>query len=161
MTNTPVRSEIAEANELKAKKTGSATKEPPAKKALFDIAENTSSESEGEVELDDNSEAPSEDEECIERDFVVVKVCGKYRFKHFIARIDIVDGDDYEGVFLKRIASRTGIESSIFVPDPDDEAAFGKEDVVWKLLQPRSVGGLARTSCQLLFKTDLSQWNLS
>ena len=48
------------------------------------------------------------DEDCIEGDFAIVKVSGKGRVKHFIARIDAIDDDQsYEDVFLKKIASKT------------------------------------------------------
>ena len=40
-------------------------------------------------------------DEIIEGDFVVVKFQSvKSRFVHYIARIDVIDGDECEGVFL-------------------------------------------------------------
>ena len=70
------------------------------------------------------------------------------RCKHFIARIDMVDGDDYKGIFLKRIANK-------------NETTFAKDDVVVKLSTPLSTGSSSRTRCQLCCKENLPQWDIS
>ena len=54
----------------------------------------------------DNDRALS-DEDMVKGDFVVVNVKGKYRVIPFVARIDSFEGDEYKGVFLKKIQSLT------------------------------------------------------
>ena len=58
---------------------------------------------------DDNSDV-SDDFNIIEGDLVVVKLAGKSRFIHYIARVDILNGEDfkYEGVFLQKTAKKVG-----------------------------------------------------
>ena len=87
----------------------------------------------------------------------MVKFCGKLCCKHFIARIDVIDHDDYKEIFLKRIVIKNAsIENAIFVPEPD-EVTFPKDDVMGKLTKPVSTGSSSRTHCQLCFKENLSQ----
>lgn len=102
------------------------------------------------------------DMDIIEGDFVVVKCAGKSRFVHYIARVDVLNGEEFqfEGVFLQKVAGKVGTDP-VFVPNPDGEAGFELEDIVRKLPQPKSVGSSARYSGQLVFKTDLSHWQLS
>ena len=84
LTNTPVRNDIAQASETKSKQKPKATKPPPSKKSLFNPIE-SELESDDEVLLDDTSEDDLDEEcnNCIEGDFVVVKVTGKASVKNF------------------------------------------------------------------------------
>ena len=78
-----------------------------------------------------------DDEELIEGDFVIVKlVSAKLRIAHYIARIDAMDENEFDGVFLKRESS-LGQNTFVFVINEKDEASFSKEDVVMKLPVPR------------------------
>ena len=43
------------------------------------------------------------DDEVIEGNFVVVKVEGKSRELRFIAQVDTIDGDEFEGTFFKKV----------------------------------------------------------
>ena len=159
LTSTPVRNEIAAASLIKKKKTTKKNKPPP-KKVLFQEA--SLNEDENDVELDDESDISLEDENYMEGDFVVVKVSGRSSTKNFIARIDVIEEDEFEGFFLKRIASKTGsMKDATFFPDLEDEAAFFKNDIVAKLPEPKSVGGSARKNCQLCFMVDLSKFDIN
>lgn len=44
-----------------------------------------------------------DDAEIYEGDFVIVKVSGKSQVVNYIACVDVVDGDIFEGVFLKKV----------------------------------------------------------
>ena len=92
-------------------------------------------------------------------DFVIVKCCGKSRFVHYIARVDMLNGEElqFEGVFLQKVAGKVGVDNPVFVPNPSDE----QEDVMHKLPQPKSVGSSARCFGQLMFNCDLSLWQLN
>ena len=172
LTDTPVREEIASAIKMKSNKKTS--NESTAKKSLFsksdahvDEAEEThaaassdSSQSESDLELDDESDDATDEMDIMEGDFVVVKVAGKSRFVHYIARIDVIDGKEYEGIFLQKVPGRVDSEDTTFVPNTDDEACFTEEDIVYKLPQPKSVGGSRRRSGHLVFKCNLDKWNL-
>lgn len=115
--------------------------------------DDVSSDSDGDIDLD----SP-----IIEGDFVVVKCAGKSRTVNYIARVDTLNGEDFEfeGVFLQKVAGKVGTDKPVFVPNPKDEAGFNAEDVVYKLPQPNSVGSSVRCSSQLVFSCDLSQWQL-
>ena len=193
LTDTPIRDEIARTLEKAQKK----TTETKARKALFQkrrkqgrkepdpddlSSSSSSSEPEGEFEEESDEETSDEEMEIIKGDFVVVSLAGKARVRNFIARVDVVDGDDYEGIFLRKVSARVDcaretltlfisfhsqgllgvlLEDTIFVPNTDDTASFAREDIVHKLPQPRIVGGSARRCCQLLFKCSLSKWHLA
>ena len=172
LTDTPIRDEIARTLEKAQKK----TTETKARKALFQkrrkqgrkepdpddlSSSSSSSEPEGEFEEESDEETSDEEMEIIEGDFVVVSLAGKARVRNFIARVDVVDGDDYEGIFLRKVSARVDCEDTIFVANTDDTASFAREDIVHKLPQPRIVGGSARRCCQLLFKCSLSKWHLA
>lgn len=75
--------------------------------------------------------------------------------------LDFIDGEEYEGVFLKRITSKFGIKNPVFVIDPDDEAAFSRNDVITKLSLPRIVQGSTRRSCRLSSNIDLTKWDIN
>ena len=88
LTSTPVRNEIA--LEKKKRKLSA----PNVKKTLFQkdmslIAEDSSEESAIEYAETSDEDGVSDDE-IIEGDFVIVKVAGKSRVVHYIARIDVV-----------------------------------------------------------------------
>lgn len=102
------------------------------------------------------------DRPITEGDFVVVKCAGKSRFVHYIARVDIINGEDFqfEGVFLQKVAGKVGMDKPVFVPNPLHKAGFNQEDVVHKLPQPKSVFSSARCSGQLVFNCDLSVWQI-
>ena len=98
----------------------------------------------------------SDDEELIQGDFVIVKlVSAKSRIAHYIARIDEMDENEFEGVFLKRESS-LGQNTFVFVINENDEASFSKEDVVMKLPVPCQVGRTAHTAKKFTFSCDFS-----
>ena len=79
----------------------------------------------------------------------------------FIARVDVIDGYELEGVFLKKVAGNFSYGGKpAFVIDQDDEASFPRQDVVQKLPTPTSLSGSLRKSMQLVFPCNLSKWNL-
>ena len=124
--------------------------------------DDTSSDSEKDMHLIDTDDDVESDDETIEGDFVVVKLpSGKGRQLHFIARVNVIDGDELEGVFLKRVAANSSYGGKpAFVIDQDDEASFPRQDVVQKLPTPTSLSGSLRKSLQLVFPCNLSKWEL-
>jgi hypothetical protein len=58
---------------------------------------------------------------------VVVKVKGKLRTVNYIARVDVVDNDDFERVSLKKVPGKVDSQETSFIPNSDDEAFFFKE----------------------------------
>ena len=100
------------------------------------------------------------DDEIIEGDFVIVKVAGKSRVVHYIARTDVVGKYEYGGIFLHKVSGCVSAEGDgmIFVLNDDDEALFPADDIVQNLPQPRTVGGSAWRSNQLKFHYNL--WDL-
>ena len=169
LTDTPVRDEIASTIKMKPKKK-STSEEPAVKKKLFsetshvDEGEETDSTntslSESDLELDDESDDTVDEMDVMEGDFVVVKVAGKSRIVHYIARVDVVEGKEYEGVFLQKVSGRVDSEETSFVPNPADEACFPAEDIVRKLPQPVIAGGSRRRSGHLVFKCNLDKWHV-
>jgi len=51
----------------------------------------------------------------MEGDFVVVKVAGKARIVHYISRIDVIGGKEYEDIFLQKVPGRVDSEETTFV----------------------------------------------
>ena len=158
-TDTPVRNRLLAEKSAKERKQ---TTREPVKKQLFGkkthkaaiqpVTENESSEEEMHLAESSEEEYHEDVEEApIEGDFVVVKVSGKKRFLLYIARVDVVDGVDFEGVFLKRVPNKAADNQTCFVPNLNDEAMFSLQDIVGKLPQPKLHGGSARRSCNLLF----------
>ena len=49
---------------------------------------------------DSADECLSDDDDIIEGDFVVVQVSERGRVVNYIARIDVTDNNEYEGIFL-------------------------------------------------------------
>jgi hypothetical protein len=120
-----------------------------------------SSLSESDLVLHDESDDAVDEMDIMEGDFVVVKVAGKSRSVHYIARIDVIDGKEYEGIFLQKVPGRADSEETTFIPDPTDEVYyFPEEDIVYKLPQPKSAGGSRRRSGHLVFKCNLEKWHL-
>ena len=173
MTDTPERQELAAIFESRKRKATCTAKKP--KKCLFKTKGEkscpptksktpTPSSSEGddsEVEHNDESDVDS-DTPIIEGDFVVIKCAEKSRFVHYIARVDVLSGDEFEfeGVFLHKVAGKVGSDRPVFVPDTNDEAAFDLEDVVRKLPLPKTVGSSSRCAGQLVC-SDFSEWHLT
>ena len=113
LTDTPERDIIAQSK--KSKK----SRKPPApkkiRKSLFTKKQklpthSDTSESDSDtnsISFDDLSDIDEpNDLDIIEGDFVIIKVSGKSRFQNFIARVDIIDDIEYEGVFLKKVLRR-------------------------------------------------------
>ena len=169
LTNTPTRNEIALLK--KKKKPASKIKKThfKEKKKTSKVAKKTkttpsssSSSDTTDVPCDDSSDDELYDaEEIIKGDFVIVKICGKSRVVYYIARVDVVDGDEYEGIFLQRMSGKVATDAiQIFIQNTEDTASFPKSDIVRKLPQPKIIGGSARRSAQLSSKCNLSEWNL-
>ena len=110
------------------------------------------------VPLDDGTDSDV-DNDLMEGDFVIVQVFGAKQSKFFIAKVDLINDDDYEGVFLKRLPKKLN-GYSIFVPDESDEASFAKNDVAFKLPMSKQVGGTKRRECQLIFHFDTDRWQV-
>ncbi|XP_064595954.1 uncharacterized protein LOC135462656 [Liolophura sinensis] len=167
LTSTPIRNEIAESKKEKRKQE---TVEKSTKKQLFEQKrrnfemddDESSSTSYEEMELCDTDEDLESDDELMEGDFVVVKLQGsKGQPMHYIARVDVIDDNELEGVFLKKVSSHPNrVGKPAFVIDLDDEASFPREDCVKKLPTPTSLTGSLRKSNQLVFPCDLSKWEL-
>ena len=115
-----------------------------------------------DFQLVDESDDEISDDEVIEGDFVVnrVKIQGTDQAKHFIARVDVIVGKEYEGIFLPRLSGKVQAESITFVPDEEDAALFSVDDIVHKLPTPRQPGGSARKSCQMVFNSNLQKWSI-
>ena len=124
-TNTPVRNEVAEAKSL-SKKTVERKEKVKSRKSLFATGDSdipkevTSSDSDTSLDFQLAHESDDEisDDEVIEGDFVViqVKIRGTDQAKHFIARVDVIDGKEYEGIFMRRLSGKVQAESITFVP---------------------------------------------
>lgn len=170
LTDTPVRDEIAAANKAKENKKQAANTN--ARKSLFTKPQSrskrkklpsessSSSESDMDMELSDtsdDSDVDDDQEDIIEGDFVIVKVHGKTRTMHYIARVDGFDADEYEGVFLRRVLSRND-DRATFVVDTEDEALWLREDIAKKLPTP-TVSGTSRRSL-FQFRCNLDKWDL-
>ena len=79
-------------------------------------------------------ESSSEEENIVEGDYVIVNVRGRSRVVQYIARIDEVDVNEYEGVFLQKLSGCiTHRETITFIVNENDCASFVSDDVVFKL----------------------------
>ena len=69
------------------------------------------------------------DDELMECDFVVVNIHGmKGTTQRYVARVDVIDGDEIEGIFMKRIRGHKPTESKqFFILDHSNEASFDKK----------------------------------
>ena len=57
--------------------------------------------------------------------------------RHYIARVDAFDGDEFEGVFLRRVLSLNDFDfGAIFVLNENDEALWLRQDIAKKLPNP-------------------------
>ncbi|KAK6168029.1 hypothetical protein SNE40_004071 [Patella caerulea] len=170
LTDTPVRNSIADA--LAARHAKKRKVNPPvkqgAKKSLFKTrarkSPTPSSSSESDTEdvpfmESSESDADEPDYEVVEGDFAVVKfVSAKSRIVHYIARVDIIDGDECEGVFLQREFNRNQTMPT-FMINNKDEGAFPKTDIVKKLPDPIQLGGTAHRPGKLTFPCDFTRWD--
>ena len=98
------------------------------------VHDDTSScESESLDHLNDDSYSVNKDkadQEIIEGDFNVVKIHGKSSMRHYIARVDAFDSDEFEGVFLWRVLSLNDFDfGATFVINENDEALWLRQDI--------------------------------
>ena len=123
----------------------------------------SSSENESLDHLNDHSDSVDEDEadqKIIEADFVVVKVHGKSSMRHYIARANAFDGDEFKGVFLRRVLSLNDSHfGATFVINEDDKALRLRQDIAKKLSNPKFIGTSCRTQFQLS-SCCLDEWKL-
>ena len=82
----------------------------------------------------------------------------KSRIVHYIARVHVIDGDECEGVFLRREFSRHQTISTFMINDKD-EASFPKKDIIRKLPEPQQLGGTARRAGKFTFPCDFTRWD--
>lgn len=62
--------------------------------------------------LTQDSDGDISDDELMEGGFVVVNIHSmKGTTQRYVARVDVIDGDEIEGVFMKRIPGHRPIES--------------------------------------------------
>ena len=131
LTSTPFRDEIV------VNKTNRQTKIKKTKKARKSLFCKASFDSESKVELvlESNTCIEESDDEVIEGGFVVLKVEGKSREVRHIAQVDTIDGDEFEGTFLKKVPQLVG-HVPVFIINKTDIAAFQWNDVIAKLPEP-------------------------
>ena len=167
LTNTPVRNSIAETL-LKRNKQKEVKSKRPAQRSLFGKSAkkrrspSPSSSSESGMSNFDSEDSDTDNDfndEIIEGDFVVVKFQSvKSRFVHYIARIDVIDGDECEGVFLQREFSRVQTKPT-FIINESDVSSFPKNDIIKKLPVPQLLGGTARRASKLTFPCNFMRWD--
>ena len=153
LTSTLVRDEtvvIKTNRQTKIKKT------KKARNSLF-CKVNFDSESEVELVLESDKCIEESDDEVIEGDFMVVKVKGKSREVRYIAQVDIIDGDEFECTFLKKVPQIVG-HVPVFIINKTDIAAFQRNDVIAKLPEPVKNIGSTRKCNQLVFPVDITHW---
>ena len=97
------------------------------------------------------------DDEVIEGNFVVVKAKGKSREVRYIAQVDTIDGDEFEGTFFKKVPQIVG-HVAVFLINKTDIAAFQRNDVIAKLPKPVKNTGSTRKCNQLVFPVDITHW---
>ena len=79
----------------------------------------------------------------------------------YIACVEAIDDDGYEGVFLRKVPSHMNFDRPTFIVNETDCGTFSKEDIVKKKRPPPEfLKGSQRKSKQLVFKIDLGQWEL-
>ena len=152
LTDTPIRDGVAletgkKDRVIKSSKKVSKRNLFGKRKASQKIAPDVTSSDDSEEECEmieqsvakDTDETSSEDE-IIEGDFVVVSInSAKGTSQRYIARVDIIDGDELEGIFVKKMTGhRVKEEKSTFIIDHNDEASFHKQDDS-KVLPPLKV----------------------
>lgn len=121
-TDTPVRDEIAAAHTIRQQKKRKTDTNPArVKKTLFSQKKTQSGQpkkqspsifSESDVGLDmeltDVSDSASDEDslqDIMEGDYIIVKIHATARVCNYVARVDVIDGDDIEGIFLRRVGS--------------------------------------------------------
>ena len=77
----------------------------------------------------------------------------------YIAHVDVIDDDGYEGLFSEKVQSQLGFGKPSFV-DETDGGSFSKADVVRKLPTPRYLKGSRRKANQLTSNVVLSKWDI-
>ena len=127
MKSTPRQSSIV------VNKTNRQTRIKKTKKARKSLFCKVSSDSESEVELmlESNTCTEESDDEVIKGDFVVVKVEGKSREIQYIAQVNTIEGDEFEGTFFKKVPQIVG-HVPVFTINKTDIAAFQRNDVIAK-----------------------------
>ncbi|CAE1245386.1 unnamed protein product [Acanthosepion pharaonis] len=124
LTDTAVRDELA-AEKAKVKPTKDIKKKlfsQTSQKTTANVTSDDDSDDEDceSMAMNDSDDDDVSDDELIEGDFVVVSVNGKKTTRRYIARVDVIDGDELEGVFLKRIQGRKPMDGrQAFIIDPD------------------------------------------
>ena len=88
---------------------------------------------------------------------MVVKVEGKSREVRYIAQVDTIDGDEFEGTFLKKVPQIVG-HVPVLIINKTDIAAFQRNDVIAKLPEPVKNTGSTRKCNQLVFPVDITHW---
>ena len=74
--------------------------------------------------------------------------------------MDAFDGDEFEGVFLRRVLSLNDFDfGSTFVINEDDEALLLRQDIAKKLPNPKLIGTSHRTQFQFP-SCCLDEWKL-
>ena len=112
--------------------------------------------------MDDDSDQSSDDD-IIEGDFVITKVDSKKARRPrllYIARVDVIDDEGYEGIFIRKVQSQLGFWKPSFVINETDGGSFSKPDVVRKLPTPRYLKGSQQKANQLMFNVDLGKWDI-
>ena len=70
----------------------------------------------------------------------MAKVAGKSSHEHYVARVDVIDADELEGVFLQTVASKVNAEDVSFLPNSQDQASYTGDDIIHKLPKPKTAG---------------------
>lgn len=184
-TDTLVRDEISAAHTIRQQKKRKTDTNPArVKKTLFSQKktqsksvrpakkQSPSSSSESDVGLDmelmDDSDSASDADplqDIMEGDYIIVKIHAKARVCDYMARVDVIHGDDMEGIFLRRVGSglapgRRPVDQLTFVLHPEDGASFPRNDIMKKLPTPTFLGTTSRCSNQLKFRCNLDKWDL-
>ena len=115
------------------------------KRAAPDVASSDDSEDESKMveQVVEDSEENSSDDEIMEGDFVVVSInSAKGISQRYIARIDIVNDNEQEEVFMKKMTGhRLEEEKPAFIIDHKNEASFHKQDILKALPAPANQRG--------------------
>ena len=98
-------------------------------------------------------------QKIIKGDYIVVKVRGKSRMRRYIAKVDALNGDEFEGIFLRRVLGLNDFNfGATFVINKDDEALWLHQHIAKKLQNSKFIGTSRRTQFQ--FPTCLDEWKL-
>jgi len=116
----------------------------------------TSSDSNFEIEGEDESWINTPSGQYAVGDYVVVKFVGKSKEYFYIGIIDTIDDMEFEGRFMRKVNNK----AQTFVFKAGDKSSFEKDDILVKLPKPCVVGGTRRKAHQLKFPIDLTMWSL-